>query len=326
MTPDPPVRRFAFVLLPDFNMMSVVAAIDPLRVANYLGRRPLYGWQLLSAGARPVKASNGMTLPVDGAIGDDDRFDAVFVCSSWASERHRDPGFVNWLRRLARRGCILGGLDTGALVLAHAGLMTGYRAAVHYEHIEGFREEFPDIAVGENLFCIDRTRLTAAAGTAPMDLMLTLVAEHHGGSLATAVGRYLFHDPARGEETVQIAPLHDRIGLAHRGVRDAIAIMEETVESPIPPREIARRSKVSLRQLERLFVDRLGQTPLAYYHALRLERAHELLTQTDLSVTEIAIACGYASSTHFARRYKRYFGRTPREGRVAGRRPPPVPR
>ena len=66
----------------------------------------------------------------------------------------------------ADSGTTLVGLDTGAFVLAFAGLMDGYETVVHYEHLDSFRELFPEIAVRETLYTIDRERMSCCGGVA----------------------------------------------------------------------------------------------------------------------------------------------------------------
>ena len=74
---------------------------------------------------------------------------------------------------------------------------------------------------------------------------------------------------------------------------------------------------MSQRQLERLCKRYLGATPAQYYVRLRLERARRMLRQTDMSVAEVAIACGFVSLSHFAKVYRRHYGLSPREDRKA---------
>ncbi|WP_315982093.1 hypothetical protein [Aliamphritea spongicola] len=112
---EPVQRRFAFVLLPSFNMMALSAAIEPLRVANMLSGQTLYRWQLFSAGPEQVQASNTAWITVDGDLATADAFmadgcDTLFVCASWYPEQLDDEQLFGWLRQHARSGLRLGAL------------------------------------------------------------------------------------------------------------------------------------------------------------------------------------------------------------------------
>lgn len=120
-------RRIGFLLLPEFSMMAFFAAIEPLRIANRCRGQVLDSWSICSEDGGPVAASNGMTLLVDHAIGEDRFAPTVMVCSAFNHESHTSPGILRWLKRLAGQGIVLGGIDTGAFVLARGGLLDGYR-------------------------------------------------------------------------------------------------------------------------------------------------------------------------------------------------------
>ena len=317
-----PVRRVGFVLLPHFNAMATFAAIDPLRAANYVSAQKVYDWTLLSLDGGAVKASNGVTVSVDVGLDARPRFDLLFVSASWTPEAHRDSRFFGWLRQLARTGVTLGGIDTGAIVLAYAGLLNGYRATTHYEHLEGFKETFPKVEVSDRIVVFDRDRITCCGGIAATDMALEIIRLEQGIGLANAAARYVFHDRLRSPGESQLHPAHEPVGsVVHRKLVDAILLMEHNIENPLAIPRIASQAGLSIRRMERLFKDNAGVTPARYYLNLRLDRARGLITQTDLQVLEVAVACGFKSTEHFARAYRKRFDISPREDRTAGRIP-----
>ena len=101
-----------------------------------------------------------------------------------------------------------------------------------------------------------------------------------------------------------------------RDVVAALELMENHVADPLDSAQLARSVGLSLRQLERLFRDRLARTPMQQYRAIRLERARTLIRQSSLSLSEIALACGFASTSHFSREYRRRFSTTPAADRA----------
>ena len=88
--------------------------------------------------------------------------------------------------------------------------------------------------------------------------------------------------------------------------------MDEHIENPIAPDSLASRIYISLRQLERLFQQCLQCTPSQYYLSLRLARARQLLCETGLNVSQIAVACGFNSAAHFSRSYRSHFAISPK--------------
>ena len=309
-------------MLPNFNAMATLSAIDPFRAANYLSAQRAYEWLLLSLDGESVQASNGVTLAVDAPIAARPNLDMLFVCASWTPEAHRDRRLFGWLRQLARRGMTLGGIDTGAIVLAHAGLLDGYRATAHYEHLDGLKELFPEVEASTEIVVFDRDRISCCGGTAATDMALEIIRLQHGLELANAAARYIFHDRLRSPSESQVHPVHEPVGTAVDGkLLNAIIMMERNIEQPIKLPHLAKESGLSLRQMERLFRNHTGVTPARYYLNLRLDRARGLITQTELKVLEVAVACGFKSAEHLARAYKQRFSITPRDDRVMGRTP-----
>ena len=317
------VCTFGMLLLPGFNGLAAGAFIDPFRAANYLNGSTLYAWPYFSPDGGPVAASNGMETGGTTAVSDTmPEVDFLIVNASWAPEQARAAPIQHWLRRAARAGTVLGGLDTGAFVLAYAGLMKGYRAAVHYEHIAAYRELFPDSPMDESIFVIDRDRMTCCGGLAASDLALEIIRLQHGIDLANAAARYVFHDRLRAGDEGQLPAQYEPVGYAApRLLRAAIILMERTLEHPLSIGEIVEEIGLSQKQLERLFKAHTGVTPLRYYVDVRLDRARGLVTQTDLPIVEVAAACGFGSAAQFTRTYKRRFGVVPRRDRIEGRVP-----
>lgn len=302
-----------FLLLPNFSMLAFSCCVEPLRAANTLLGAHDYRWRLLSLDGAPVRASNGATVAPDDGLAALETSPAklVFVCAGLGAERFRDAQLTRALRALARRRVTLGGVCTGALALARAGLLDGHRCTIHWENVEGFAEEFPQLAITATLFEIDRDRLTSSGGTAPLDLMINLIARHHGDDAAMQVAEFLLHQSVRTPDDAQRMSARQRMGITNPKLLAAIAQMEATVENPIALADLASAVCLSPRQLERLFREKLGKTPSRYYLQIRLERARLLLQQTEMAIIQVAVASGFTSASHFARCYREQFGKSP---------------
>lgn len=315
--PDSTPQKIGFHLVPRFSMMAFASAIEPLRSANRLAGKSLYEWRIFAESTEPVPASNGIAVVPERPLSEVERFPVLILCSGTGTEDHFDERLFAQLRRLSRNGAQIGGLSGAPLLLARAGLLSGRRCTLHWEHIPGFVEEFPDIEVTGDLYEIDGSVFTCAGGSASMDLMLHLITQQHGHDLAAAVSEQFIHDRIREPSDRQRMALRMRIGHSHPKLVAAIAFMEDNLETPVTPPRLARSVGLSSRQLERLFRKYMGCTPARYYLDLRLKRARALLRQTSLSVLDVAVACGFASASHFSKRYRDLFGQSPRSDRNA---------
>lgn len=324
---DPQARpqEIVFVLVPDFSMMAFTASIEPLRAANRLAGEGLFHWQVFSPDGGPARASNGVTILPDAGLEDCPGAAAIFVCAGVRAESYRSATLDTWLRRMASRGVTVGGVCTGPLLLARAGLLDGHRCTIHWENVESFAEEFPQLDITATLFEIDRRRCTCSGGTAPLDMMINLIAADYGRELAQTVAEQMLHTFVRHPYDAQRMSFQHRTGVSDPKILAAVATMEALLEHPVSIEDLADGVGISARHLERLFREKLGTSPARYYAELRLKRARQLLTQTPMPVVQVAVACGFTSASHFAKSYRNYHGRTPSDDRSTGFAEWPVP-
>lgn len=315
--PEPRPERFLFLLLDNFTMIAFAGAIEPLRIANRMAGRTLYEWRLVSETGAPVAASNGVVLQVDGGLDAAAGEAVILVVGGINVKAAITRPILTWLRREARRGLAVGALCTGAQVIAEAGLLDGRRCTIHWENRDSFEEDFPEIELSPNVYVIDRDRYTAAGGTASTDLMLKLIARRHGAELANLVADQMIHTSIRSDKDAQRLSIPTRIGVRHPKLAGIIAQMEAHIEDPVSPADLAREGGMSTRQLERLFNRYLGRSPKRYYMDLRLGKARNLLLQTDMSVINVALACGFTSPSHFSKCYRALYKTTPYRERGA---------
>lgn len=304
-------RRYVFLLLDRFTLVAFAAAIEPLRLANQISGRTLYTWKLVGENGQEAVCSNGARITLDAGLDEGLRNDTIILCGGVDIARMATRPVLGWLRREARRGARIGALCTGSWVLAEAGLLNGRRATIHWEFQDGFAEKFTGADLIRSVFVEDGPYLTAAGGTAAIDLILGQIARDQGNELAARVADQMIHTSIRTGEDQQRLSIPTRIGVRHPRLAAIVARMEANVEDPISPARLATDAGMSPRQLERLFARYLGRSPKRYYMEIRLERARNLLVQTDMSVMEIALACGFASAAHFSKCYRGTYGTTP---------------
>lgn len=304
-------HRIGFVLLPEFTMIGFSAGVEPFRIANRLSEQNLYACDVFSEDGAPVKASNGLSVNVDGSFNDIAGLETIFVCSGLNVKSHTSKALVQKLRRLASHGTGIGAICTGTEVLAKAGLLDGYSCTIHWENMPSFIEDYPDLDVVTELFEIDRNRYTCAGGTAALDLSLSLIALHYDAATAAGVADQLIHHRIREGGEGQRMELRTRLGVSHPKLLAVIQKMEDSLEEPINCAQLASGVDLSTRQLERLFHKYFGTAPTKYYLSLRLSRSRFLLRQTSLPILSIALACGFVSASHFSKCYREHFDRTP---------------
>ncbi|ACC72443.1 GlxA family transcriptional regulator [Paraburkholderia phymatum] len=305
----------SFLLLPGFSAIGFMSAIEPLRVANRF-REDLYRWHILSVDGAPVSASNGISLNAEAAFGDVHHASTVFVVAGFEPLACYSRALADWLKRMDRAQATLGGIDTGAFILAEAGLVRATDSVtLHWEALAAFRERYPSMQASDELFEIGERRITCAGGTASIDMMLDLISRNHGAALASAISEQFVVSRIRQRSDHQRMEIAARYGVHNRKLIQVIGVMEQNMEEPLAPADLAQEIGVTRRQLERLFCSSLKDTPTHFYLQLRLDRARELLRQTDMSITAICVACGFESPSHFSRTYRARFGTSPRSDR-----------
>ena len=284
-------------------------------MANRLRKEELYEWPIYTMTGEPVAASNGLLINSDAHINQAGDLDALFVCSGIRVAKVWNEPLRQCLQKLGQKKIVLGGICTGTYLLAKAGLLDGYRATIHWENMASLREIAPNVKVTEELFELDRDRYTVSGGTASLDMMLQLVNRKYGKELAASVSEQFVCDRMRGAYDKQRIPLKLLLGSNQPKLTEAVELMEANLEELLNLDDLASLVGISRRQLERLFRKYLHCVPRRYYLDLRLKKARQLLLQTSESVSEIAIACGFVSSSHFSKSYREIFGLSPREER-----------
>lgn len=307
----PGMRNVQLILFPEFQMLAYVLATEVLRVANKCAGESVFRWTTVSATGQPVHASNGVRVAPDTQAWEaGETPDLILLCAGYHPRAGITPGLRAYLARARRSGCTIGGLDTGTVVLAELGLLDGYRAVLHYEAEADFRENWPNIALGDQIYSLDRQRLTAAGGVATADALLAWIAREVGAGLAASTSEAMIHGRIRSSEE----PQRD-MAQSDPVLREMTKRMRAHLADPLSIESICHELGVSPKQLRRLCVRATGLTPAAWYLQKRLEEASFLLQHSLSPVTEIALATGFGSLSGFSRAFAQHFGLSPRAWR-----------
>jgi transcriptional regulator GlxA family with amidase domain len=308
-----------FLLLPDMSLLSLAATIEPLRAANRVAGRVLYRRRLLSPNGAAVPTSGGLAIPVEAKFSPDEPRDCLVVVAAFNVARHAPPPLLAALRRVARRGVAIGGVESGSWVLAMAGLLNGRRATTHWEDLAAFAERYPEVDVRPDRYVIDGLRFSTGGASPALDLMLDLIRARQGDALALDVASLFIYDELRAAGDPQPMISLGRLSQDEPRVAAAIRLMEEHIDRPMQIPQLARKVGIGQRMLQTLFQRAVGMSPHNYYGALRLNAGRRLVLDTHRSMTEIAAETGFGSASAFARSFRARFGESPSEAR-AGRR------
>ncbi|MDL2406582.1 GlxA family transcriptional regulator [Rhizobium calliandrae] len=312
--------NIGFVLARSFTLSAFAMFVDTLRLASdeedRSGRR-FADWQVLGSTRHLIASSCGVQVAPTANFVDPERFDYIVVVGGLLNNPSPvDDDTIAYLRKAAAKKVPLIGVCTGTFILAEAGLMKGHRTCVSWLHYEAFRERFPDLEVrADRIFNLDRTRGSCAGGASAADMAAAIVRRHIGRAAERNALEVLQIQKARSALDIQPRkPL--AIECEDPRLRATIITMERHVANVIPLQKLADAVGLSRRQLERLFQEQTGSSPGHIYKKLRLERAKQLLVQTEAPLIEIALEVGFESASYFTKAFRMTFGRTPSQVRA----------
>lgn len=316
-----PRLSVGFILARQFTLCAFANFIDVLRLSADEGdrsRQILCDWKILSNTMDAVPSSSGVAVQPNERLGDPAKFDYIVVVGGLVDEIDNfDSDYIEFLRKAAAAGVPLVGVCSGAFVLHQAGVLDGYKCCVSWFHHRDFLEQFEGLdPVSDQIFIVDRDRLTCSGGASSAHLAAYLVEKHVGRAQASKSLHIMIIDDALTAEKPQPGiPLdfktQDPI------VRRALLITQQNIDTPLSVAEIARRMGKGKRQLERRFQSALGMSPQVAFMDIRLAFARHFLETTDKSITMIAVECGFCDSSHMSRTFRRRFGLSPFESRAA---------
>jgi len=304
-----------FVLAQNFTLTAFAGFVDALRLASDeddKSRQVDCNWTILGSRDETVRSSCGVEIKPWLSFDDAKDLDYVAVVGGMLHQGQDVPsGTISFLRRTARACTPVIGLCTGTFVLARAGILEGYEVCISKYHLNRFKEEFPQLAVHSgHMFVIDRDRMTCAGGVSVIHLAAHIIENHISRNRAVKVLRLLYEDTPFPTNAWQ-----PQGSVVHQSrdevVKQAMDAIEESLGSPGTLKRLARSLGLSVRQLERRFIAHLGMTPREYRMRVRLARGKWLIEQTQRSITDIALECGFNDCSHFSTTFKSRLGSRP---------------
>jgi len=323
-SPEAPVEprlRVGFVLTPRFTLTAFAGFIDALRLAADEGDRSrplLCRWAVLGEIGEPIISSCGTSILPTAPLESPESYDYLIVVGGLLHGGQQVPVRVSaFLREAAAVNITLAGLCTGSFVLARAGLLDGYLSCVSWFHRDDFMREFPACrVVSDQMFVVDRDRLTCAGGTSVVHLAAYLIERRIGRANAVKALRILIEQqplPPRTLQPEQALSVRSNDTLVHK----AMLLLEQNLHQPTSIEDLCQPLGIGRRQLERRFQRDIGLSPAQYRQRLRLERARWLLGNSDLDMIEISLQCGFQDSGSFSRAMRQFSGLTPSQMRTS---------
>ena len=311
----PKAIRVGFILQPHFSLVAFTGALDALVTANLVTSTPLFEYSTFGVDSRMVVSDLSINISTDGVIdslqiqhrGD---LDILIVCGGYRCSLAANPKLTTCLRASDKLGLRLGGLWNGSIALAHADLLDGQECAVHPDNHAYMKETFPNVKVSRNTLAVAPNRATCSGPVSALEMMLKLLNELKGSELVRAVREVLSCDQSAESRDAIPLQMGDDPTLPE-SLRGIMELMRRNIDEPLTLVELAELSGVSRRQMERLFHAHLDSSPSRHYLELRLNHARRLLTQTNESITNVALASGFVSTSHFSNCYKDSFGISP---------------
>jgi transcriptional regulator GlxA family with amidase domain len=312
-----PERTVVLVGFDRCQLLDLAGPADVFRAATLLGASPPYQTVVATPDGAAVRAENGIVLGADASLRRlarrRDSIDTVLVVGGLGVEEFAaDDRALADLRRLSARARRTTSVCSGAMALAAAGLLDGYRATTHWASCRRLAERHPEVSVeADQIYVHDRDRWTSAGVTAATDLALALVEDDLGPELAHAVAGWLVVFVRRPGGQAQFSAQLLAEPARSPGVAEVQRWLPDHLAEDLSVAALAGRAGMSVRHFGRAFRAETGTTPAVFVESSRIEAARRLLETSDRTVAAIAAAVGLRHAETLHRAFQRRVGTTP---------------
>jgi len=267
---------------------------------------------------RVVHDRTGLQLLADVRLVDLDpirKRDTVLVTSKGATSQEQDA-VADWLLTAAAHVRRMGSVCAGALTLARTGLLDGRRATTHWRRLDELQDLHPNVLVERGpIYVQDGPFWTSAGVTSGFDLALALLEEDHGFELARDVAQDLVMFLRRPGNQSQFSRFLSTQAPSKGPIRELQVWILEHLDQDLSVERLAKRTAMSPRNFNRVFVRETGFTPAKYVEEMRLDTARTRLEQGRDGIEEIAVASGFGNALGLRRAFERSLHVTPTEYR-----------
>ena len=273
---------------------------------------------IVATTAEPFRCFGNIVIEPHETLDDARDVDAIVICDMYTPidtpPRGRFHAEADWVRRMHARGTLVSTVCTGSLLLAESGLLDGRSCAGHWAYAGLFHAAYPKIRFLPGAI-LDLSGeqdglITAGGVTSWQDLALHLITRYCGPEHAARTAKvYLFGGHEDGQ--LPFAAMTGFRRVEDGTVRDCLAWIDQNSELPNPVSSMTERSGLTPRTFARRFRAATGRHPMEHVHAVRIERARDLLERGTDTIDSIGYRVGYEDPTFFRRLFKRTTGITP---------------
>ncbi len=305
--------EICILVLSESSMMSLSSVIDPLRAANRLSRKPLFSWRLVSITGTPIALTCGISIKADAALRSNERGDLFIIIGGFNQANNCPNVYLALIKRVSSNFSTICAVESGTWVLARAGIITNHQVTTHWEDLENFAFAYPNLDVIGQRFVIDRNIWTSGGASPSLDMLLHYLRTTQRQSLALDVANAFIYTESKVATDVQAHGSLERLKRIEPRLASAMEIMEKNIETPTSIQSIANQLTLSQRTLELLSHKHIGVSPSTYYLRLRLQAARRLVLDSNATMSDIAVRCGFNSQSAFSRAFKSRYNQSPSE-------------
>ncbi|MCV0426972.1 MAG: helix-turn-helix domain-containing protein [Roseibium sp.] len=303
---------FEIFVQPGFSDLELSAILSVLKAANDVLNRDRFSWQITSDTPGLITSSSELLVRANPAIGDQYLRDCLFVVGGRSTQ---SSGWMNRLRAMQKRGKPVVLLSDAAREYVKTVKTLKGPATTHWRDIELLHEIGTYPTLSERLVEVSGTILTCAGHGHTMETVVGILSNVLGPQECAEIASLLMLENIRGFTQDQPRGTSYNPNFLEKRLQRAIRIMENNIEQPLRLADLAVEVGLSARHLERLFTVYLNTSPAKLYKKIRLKKAQTLITNTRISLIEVAIACGFLSTASLSQAYKAEFGKTPNQVR-----------
>ncbi|MFT4926731.1 MAG: transcriptional regulator GlxA family with amidase domain [Phenylobacterium sp.] len=313
------LKRIAAVAYPDCVSLDLTGPLEAFNYANLLGKEETgrddigYTIEILAKEPGPVQTMSGVKIHADSRFDNFDQpLDILLVPGmKFGTQTFLDNGLAQWIGTHAPKCQRVVSVCSGALILAHSGILANHKVTTHWNHGDIIRDNFTDIEVDDSqIYCKSGKIYSSAGVTAGIDLALSIIEEDFGRSLALKIAKRMVVFLKRPGDQSQFSNLLASQSKAKR-FAELIDWIEKNLAQNLTVTALAERCAMSPRNFSRNFTTDVGHSPMQYISFRRLEWARLLLEETDQPLQSIPLTTGFTTLSSFNSAFKEAFHTTP---------------
>jgi transcriptional regulator GlxA family with amidase domain len=299
---------------------EMLTAADQISRAHRLRKSRL---TIELAGIAPqVKTFGPLKLTSDCNISDITHTDLIILPALWRNPQlilQRHPELVNWVKQHHQQQTLICSVGSASNILASAGLLDNKPATTHWYDFEQFSTNYPDVQLQKRHLITQSGKVFCAGSVNSVaDLMVHFIRDFYNEDIAHHVERQFSPEIRQDYEHHLYADSSTR---AHHDeeIVSAQQWLQNHYDRDLKINELVAHSGLNARTLNRRFKLATGLTPMQYLQRHRMTIAEDLLKNSNLALSEIAVQVGYGDYSHFAELFKKWLSISPKAYRQAAR-------